>query len=191
MNMIKSKEKFRSDFGIYSNTNLPHLYAQEHYYPPFDSNPDTLGNMSFGTGAIGYIRQDIQQSIRQGFGRETGSYFPSTVRRRFNIDFQRASYNKAKYGVNEYTYECGLSASYYPTTYVKSFAYSQNYDPYPYYEDEVEENNTDNTNNNTPENNQKEGKNKDTIITMAITVGIALALALIALLFFKNKNTSM
>ena len=141
------KETFRSDFGLYSNKNLPSLNISENElsqqadsnFIPYDSPFDTYGNMSFGSGAIGDIRQDIGHSIRGGFGRETGSFFPRSVRRKFNIEFQRGSYNKCKTGINEYMYECGMPSSYYPTTYVDSYPYSKNYDPYPYHEDEVGE----------------------------------------------------
>ena len=136
--MNKEKENFRSDFGMYASSNLPYLYAQENYVPAYDSSPDTLGNMSFGTGAIGDIRQDIKCSIVSGFGRENNdSHVPVSVRRRFNIEFQRATYNKCKHGVNKYEYECGLPKSYYPITYTDSFPYSQNYDPYFYPKDEI------------------------------------------------------
>ena len=137
-------ETFRSDFGLYSNKNLPSLIISQNqenqkHFIPYDSPFDTYGNMSFGTGAIGDIRQDIGHSIRPGFGRETGSFFPRSVRRKFNIEFQRGSYNKCKTGINEYMYECGMPSSYYPITYVDSYPYSKNYDPYPYHEDEIGE----------------------------------------------------
>lgn len=141
------KESFRSDFGLYANNNISSLYKNDVNYVdnedskfiPYDSPFDTYGNMTFGTGAIGDIRQDIGHSIRGGFGRETGSFFPRSVRRRFNIEFQRGSYNKCKTGINEYMYECGIPSSYYPITYVNSYPYSKNYDPYPYHEDDVAE----------------------------------------------------
>lgn len=144
------KESFRSDFGLYRGDALPFDYgfdlnSTNSTYPTNSTNHinpttfDTLGNMSFGTGSIGDIRQDIGHSIRPGFGRETGSFYPRSVRRRFNIEFQRGSYNKCKTGINEYMYECGMPSSYYPMTYVNSYPYSKNYDPYPYHEDDIGE----------------------------------------------------
>lgn len=90
-----------------------------------------LQNMSIGTGAIGDIKQNIGNSIRQGFGRSVGSFYPRSLRRKFNIEFQRGSYNQCKSGINEYMYECDMPSSYYPKTYGPTYPYQFNYDPYP------------------------------------------------------------
>lgn len=92
---------------------------------------DELQNMSVGTGALGDIKQNIGSSIRQGFGRNVGSFYPRSLRRTFNIEFQRGSYNQCKSGVNEYMYECDMPSSYYPKTYGPTYPYQFNYDPYP------------------------------------------------------------
>ena len=145
-------ENYRSDYGLLSSQNLPNLqYTKEdtkqivdnNLFPPYNSDPDTLNNMSFGTGATANIRQDIGHSIRHGFGRENGSFFPRSVRRRFNIEFQRGGYNKCKFGCTGcsgcgvYDYESDMPSSYYPTTYTNSYPYSSNFDPYPYHDDGV------------------------------------------------------
>lgn len=92
---------------------------------------DELQNMSVGTGATADIKQNIGSSIRQGFGRNTGSFYPRSLRRTFNIEFQRGSYNQCKSGINEYMYECDMPSSYYPKTYGPTYPYQFNYDPYP------------------------------------------------------------
>jgi len=145
-------ENYRSDYGLLSSGNLPYLkytckdekqIVDDNLYPPYNSDPDTLNNMSFGTGAIANIRQDIGHSIRNGFGRENGSFFPRSVRRRFNIEFQRGGYNKCKFGCSSpcdggcgaYAYESDLPVSYYPRTYLNTYPYSRNLDKYPYHDD--------------------------------------------------------
>jgi len=150
------KENYRSDYGLLASGNLPYLQytdqdmAQivgDNLYPPYNSDPDTLNNMSVGTGATANIRQDIGHSIRHGFGRENGSFFPRSVRRRFNIEFQRGGYNKCKFGCTgdtpggcgEYAYESYMPESYYPRTFTDSFPYERNFDPYPYHNDGIVE----------------------------------------------------
>lgn len=120
-----SKENFRSSYGLL-NTRYSSI--------PTVTVPDTLGNMSFGTGGLANIRQDIGHSIRHGFGRNTGSFYPRSVRRRFNREFQRCNYNAKKFGNPKYAYECKLPSSYYPSRHNTWFPYSFNYDPYPYHE---------------------------------------------------------
>jgi hypothetical protein len=118
---FRMRESFRSDYGLIQKKRV-------------DENPDTLGNMSFGTGAIGDIRHDIGHSIRHGFGRNTGSFYPRSVRRRFNREFQRGHHNQVKCGRSVYAHECGLPASYYPSSYNCWMPYSFHFDPYPYHE---------------------------------------------------------
>lgn len=161
-------ENYRSDYGLLSSTNLPYLkynckdskdIIDNNLFPAYNSDPDTLNNMSFGTGAIANIRQDIGHSIRHGFGRENGSFFPRSLRRRFNIEFQRGCYNKSKFGCasqnscgqynncGAYAYESGLPESYYPRTYLETYPYSQNLDLYPYHDDVNNNVNNDDVNN--------------------------------------------
>jgi hypothetical protein len=118
---MEMRESFRSDYGLIQKKRV-------------DENPDTLGNMSFGTGALANIRHDIGHSIRHGFGRNTGSFYPRSVRRRFNREFQRGHHNQVKCGHSVYAHECGLPASYYPFAYNCWMPYSFHFDPYPYHE---------------------------------------------------------
>lgn len=112
-----NKETFRTDYGL-----LNRIHDDD---PNFGSS----GALGFGTGGIGAVRQDIGHAIRPGFGRNVGTFRSRSVRRKFNRHFQRGNYTG-----HGYDYECGLPASYYPSTHVTGWhPYSYHFDPYPYH----------------------------------------------------------
>lgn len=148
---------------------------------------DELLNMSVGTGAIGDIKQNIGSSIRQGFGRSVGSFYPRSLRRQFNIEFQRGSYNQCKSGINEFMYECDMPSSYYPKTYGPTYPYQFNYDPYP----EKEDCNYEFKNPNlweTREETREEIKTQDNKMSLAMKIGITCVVLFLVLYMLSLVN---